>query len=115
MAPAWAAPADLKINDLGPLLDLEGGAFMDTGALMQHLDLVITPDTAVAHLAGALGRPVWMLVPFVPDWRWLTEREDSVWYPSMRLFRQSAFMDWPGVFTQLKEALDKVLSARSDP
>src|ERR1019366_82455 len=63
-------------------------SFPDTAALMTNLDLVISVDTAVAHLAGALGRPVWTLLPFAPDWRWMTERADSSWYPSMKLFRQ---------------------------
>jgi len=62
--------------------------FMDAAAVMKNLDLVVTVDTAVAHLAGALGVPVWVLLPFAPDWRWLLEREDSPWYPTMRLFRQ---------------------------
>ena len=68
--------------------------FADTAALISHLDLVITVDTAVAHLAGALGIPVWLALPLIPDWRWLLEREDSPWYPSMRLFRQSTWGDW---------------------
>ena len=63
--------------------------FADTAAVLVNLDLVITVDTAVAHLAGALGIPVWVALPLVPDWRWLLEREDSPWYPSMRLFRQT--------------------------
>ena len=69
----------------------------DTAALMQQLDLVIAVDTAVVHLAGALGRPVWVMLPFSPDWRWLLDREDSPWYPTMRLFRQPSFGDWPAV------------------
>jgi hypothetical protein len=80
-------------------------AFVDTAALMQHLDLVITPDTAIAHLAGALGRPVWVLLPVGGDWRWLTDCTDSPWYPTMRLFRQKAFGDWPGVFREVATAL----------
>ena len=67
---------------------MEHGAFMDTAAIMMNLDLVITSDTSVAHLAGALGVPVWVVLPFVPDWRWLLDRSDSPWYPTMRLFRQ---------------------------
>jgi Flp pilus assembly protein TadD len=79
--------------------------FADTAALISHLDLVITVDTAVAHLAGALGIAVWLALPSTPDWRWLRERENSPWYPSMRLFRQSTWGDWPEVFERLTEAL----------
>ena len=68
--------------------------FADTAALVSQLDLVIYSDTAVAHLAGAMNKPVWLLLPFIPDWRWLLGREDSPWYPSMRLFRQSSPGDW---------------------
>ncbi|MDR3402695.1 MAG: tetratricopeptide repeat protein [Chthoniobacter sp.] len=82
--------------------------FADTAALMAELDLIISVDTAVAHLAGALGRPVWTLLPFVPDWRWGLEREDTPWYPTMRLFRQPALGDWDSVIQrttiELKEA-----------
>jgi len=79
--------------------------FADTAALIANLDLVIAVDTAVAHLAGAMGKPVWTLLPFVPDWRWLLEREDSPWYPTMRLFRQPAIGDWETVIGQIKDAL----------
>jgi tetratricopeptide (TPR) repeat protein len=85
--------------------------FADTAAVMKNLDLVITVDTAVAHLAGALGVPVWVALPFVPDWRWLLAREDSPWYPSMRLFRQSARSDWVSVFERLTEALREQVEA----
>ena len=79
--------------------------FHDTAALIQELDLVVTVDTAVAHVAGALGRPVWVLVPTVPDWRWLIDRDDSPWYPTMRLFRQRLDEDWSGVVGRVREAL----------
>ena len=82
-------------------LDEEAGPFMDTAALMKNLDLVITSDTVTAHLAGALGVPVWVALPIAPDWRWLLEREDSPWYPSMRLFRQSERANWRGVFERI--------------
>ena len=79
--------------------------FAQTAALIANLDMVITVDTAVAHLAGAMGKPVWVLLPFVPDWRWLLDREDSPWYPTMRLFRQSAPNDWPCVIARVAEQL----------
>ena len=72
---------------------------------MQALDLVVTSDTAVAHLAGALGRPVWMALQRMPEWRWMLERTDSPWYPTMRLFRQPTRGDWSGVFDAMEEAL----------
>jgi len=87
-------------------------AFHDTAALIANLDLVITIDTAVAHLAGAMGTPTWLLLPFVPDWRWLLERDDSPWYPSMRLFRQPAPGDWGSVIERVQHELRQYL--RSD-
>jgi tetratricopeptide (TPR) repeat protein len=79
--------------------------FSDTAALVSVLDLVISVDTAVAHLAGAMGKPVWVLLPLVCDWRWLTDRQDSPWYPSMRLFRQGRGETWPDVFHRVAAAL----------
>jgi FKBP-type peptidyl-prolyl cis-trans isomerase 2 len=79
--------------------------FADTAALIMNLDLVISIDTSVAHLAGALGKKVWTLIPFVPDWRWMLDREDSPWYPTMRLFRQSSPGDWETVMDRVAQAL----------
>lgn len=84
--------------------------FSDTAALIESLDLVISVDTAVAHLAGALGKPVWTLLPFVPDWRWMLTREDSPWYPTMRLFRQPSFEEWESVIEKVTDELLKFLS-----
>lgn len=82
--------------------------FVETAAVLENLDLLITVDTSVAHLAGALGRPTWVLLPANPDWRWLLERNDSPWYPSMYLFRQEKLGDWGPVLVQLKQALQKI-------
>jgi len=79
--------------------------FDDTAALIAHCDLVISVDTAVAHLAGAMNKPVWLLLPFVPDWRWLLDRTESPWYPSARLFRQKELGDWDGVVRAVEAAL----------
>ena len=79
--------------------------FADTAALISALDLVIAVDTSVAHLAAALGKPVWLMVPFSPDFRWLLKREDSPWYPSLRLFRQQRLGDWEGVIARIGAAL----------
>ncbi len=79
--------------------------FTDTAALIEALDLVIAVDTSVAHLGGALGKPTWILLPFSPDWRWLTGRDDSPWYPSARLFRQAAPGDWADVVRRVAQAL----------
>ena len=83
--------------------------FDDTAALIANLDLVIAVDTAVAHLAGAMGKPVWVMLPFVPDWRWMLNRNDSPWYPTMRLFRQQSPGDWPGVIQSVADALQSAL------
>jgi ADP-heptose:LPS heptosyltransferase len=82
--------------------------FSETAAVVAALDLVISVDTSVAHLTGALGKPVWILLPFVPDWRWLIDREDSPWYPTARLFRQSADRRWEPVLDRVKHALSSL-------
>lgn len=84
----------------------------DTAAALLNLDLVISVDTSIVHLAGALGRPVWVALPFATDWRWLLEREDSPWYPTMRLFRQVRLHDWDDVFLRLRTALEEFLPHR---
>ncbi|MEG4208026.1 tetratricopeptide repeat protein [Microcoleus sp. Pol7_A1] len=98
-----------------PVIDLSDNLndFSDTAAVISQLDLVISVDTAVAHLAGALGKPVWILLCFMPDWRWMLEREDSPWYPTARLFRQQTPGDWVGVCDRVKIALKHLISTRS--
>jgi Flp pilus assembly protein TadD len=92
-----------------PIIDLTDrlSDFQDTAAILKNLDLVISCDTAVVHLAGALAVPAWVALPFAPDWRWLLEREDSPWYPTIRLFRQRRAGDWQDVFERLEQALRK--------
>jgi hypothetical protein len=82
----------------------------DTAALLSELDLVISADTSVVHLAGAMGKPVWVLLPFAPDWRWLLDRDDSPWYPTARLFRQTAIGDWAGVLSRVSDELTATAS-----
>jgi tetratricopeptide (TPR) repeat protein len=79
--------------------------FAETAGLVANLDLVITVDTAAAHLAGAMGKPVWLMLPTTPDWRWQLNREDSPWYPSLRIFRQRRPKDWAGVIAEVATAL----------
>ena len=93
------------VEDLGPEFDAGPGAFLDTAAVMQSLDLVVTVDTAIAHLAGALARPTWIALKVGHDWRWLTERRDSPWYPTVRLYRQTVPGDWPGVMSAMAQDL----------
>ena len=92
---------------LGDEFDSGPDAFLDSAAAMECLDLVITLDSALAHLAGALGRPVWVALKRVPEWRWLLGRSDSPWYPSMRLFRQKTEGDWTGVFAEMQSQLPR--------
>jgi ADP-heptose:LPS heptosyltransferase len=89
----------LDTNDRGG-----GDALLDTAAVIANLDLVVTSDSMLAHLAGALARPVWVALRRVPDWRWLLDREDSPWYPTMRLFRQATEGDWGAVLDQIARA-----------
>jgi tetratricopeptide (TPR) repeat protein len=94
-----------RLETLGDSFDAGGGAFLDTAAVMMNLDLIVTPCNAIAHLAGALGRPTFVALMHVPEWRWLLDRDDSPWYPATRLFRQSRAGDWPGVFARIADAV----------
>jgi tetratricopeptide (TPR) repeat protein len=106
-------PGDMRIENTGEEFDTAGrGAFLDTAAVMKCCDLVITSDTAVAHLAGALGVTTWIALKYVPDWRWMLDRADSPWYPTVRLFRQKSLGDWHGVFSEIQTALLKELISR---
>ena len=98
---------EMAIETLGGDFDSGPDGFLDTAAAMMGLDLVITSDTAIAHLAGALGRPVWVALRAVPDWRWMLERTDSPWYPTMRLFRRTIRDGWGPVFAAMREALEQ--------
>jgi hypothetical protein len=108
VAAHWDGPA---VHDVSRDLN----DFTDTAALMEHLDLIVTVDTSIAHLAGALGKPVWMLNRFDTCWRWLLHRSDSPWYPTMRLYRQERPGDWDGVVERVKTDLDGVANARPLP
>jgi ADP-heptose:LPS heptosyltransferase len=102
--PASQLAAARGAQDIVPLPG--GTPLVDTAALIGELDLIITVDTSIAHLAGALARPAWVLLPFAPDWRWELGREDSPWYPTLRLFRQSRPRDWPSVIARVKAELE---------
>jgi hypothetical protein len=112
-------PADLPVlarlgsavTDLAPML----GDFSDTAAAVGALDLIVSVDTSVAHLAGALGRPTWVLLPYALDWRWLRDREDSPWYPTMRLFRQRKAGEWDTVLHRLPAELARVAAGEREP
>ncbi len=109
ITPPPPADSPLKIRDWSAhITDLA-----DTAALVANLDLIISVDTAVAHLAGAMGKRLWLLLPFPPDWRWMLDREDSPWYPTARLFRQKTAGDWNGVIDRVVDELGKLTSLPS--
>jgi ADP-heptose:LPS heptosyltransferase len=97
--------SDAELLAASAIITHELKDFTDTAALIAELDLVISVDTSVAHLAGALGKPVWVLVSYVPDFRWLLSRDDSPWYPTARLFRQPCIGDWQSVVEKVKAEL----------
>jgi tetratricopeptide (TPR) repeat protein len=104
------AAGEIGLVDLGGRFDRR--SFADAAAALMSLNLVVTVDTAIAHLAGALGVPVWVAVPFAPDFRWLLDREDSPWYPTMRLFRQKQTGNWDDVFARIGAEVPKKIAAR---
>jgi ADP-heptose:LPS heptosyltransferase len=106
---ALSADAPLIVFDD---LDSEHGLFIDTAALIPHLDLVLTVDTSIAHLAGALGARTWVLLPFVAEWRWMEGREDSPWYPTMRLFRQTEMGTWDAVIERVCQEITTLIGEK---
>jgi tetratricopeptide (TPR) repeat protein len=106
------APSGVPVETLGDDFDSGPSAFLDTAAVMANLDLIVTVDTSIAHLAGAMGRPVWVALKHMPEWRWMLGRDDSPWYPTMRLFRQRAMADWESVFAEMAKALKTLLAEK---
>src|SRR5262249_46814005 len=96
---------DSNIETLGDGIAPASDGFVDSAAAIANLDLVITCDTSIAHLSGALGKPTWIILKHAADWRWLLDREDSPWYPTVRLFRQSQPGDWESAFSKVADAL----------
>ena len=108
-----ALAGKFAVTDLGRRLDESTGPFLDTAAVLKNLDLFITSDTAVAHLAGSVGVPVWMAMSTTPDWRWMTNREDNPRYPTTRIFRQDQRMVWGPVFERMAAELAVLVPART--
>jgi Glycosyltransferase family 9 (heptosyltransferase) len=102
------------LSERADIIDLSAGLtdFLQTAALISCLDVVITVDTSVAHLAATLGRATWILLPYVPDWRWLLGRDDSPWYPTARLFRQTETREYGSVLDRMRAELLELISAR---
>jgi ADP-heptose:LPS heptosyltransferase len=96
------------------LVDQGSHKFLDTVAILKYLDLVITTDTSIAHLAGSLGTPTWILLPKVPDWRWFLNTDESIWYENTRLFRQESDGHWQGVFKNIKTELQTLVKNISE-
>ena len=110
---AQLADSGLKAETLGEDFDAGPHAFADTAAVMANLDLIVSVDTSVAHLAGAMGRPVFVALKHVPEWRWMLDRPDSPWYPTMRLFRQRTKGDWGGVFADIAKAVEALVKPQT--
>jgi Glycosyltransferase family 9 (heptosyltransferase) len=116
LQPDVRADAATTLKDRGNIIQFghELKNFSDTAALISNLDLIISVDTSVAHLAGALGKPVWILLPFIPGWRWLLDREDSPWYPTAR-FRQNHARTWDDVIIRVRAPGSRiVISAKHE-
>jgi hypothetical protein len=117
----WASlqvgPRATDLADLpaGRIADLSGQLtdFAETAGAIANLDLVITVDTVVAHVAGAIDKPAWVMLPFSPDWRWMVDRTDSPWYPSLRLYRQHGPSDWDGVVARVAADLRACVAAHA--
>ena len=103
---------DFDVTTLGPNFDVGQDAFIDTAAVMMNCDLIITSDTAVAHLSGALGCPTWVVLKYVPDWRWMLDRSDSPWYPTMALYRQKTVGNWVSIFEEIKHDLSLLMNQK---
>lgn len=108
-------PEGMKVEQLGPDVTNNRDGVAEIAGIMQNLDLVAMSDSGMAHLAGSLGRPIWVALQFNPDWRWLNEGSTNPWYPTMRLFRQGTRGDWPGVFSAMGEALAERVAAEKKP
>ena len=106
------AEVEFSPMDFSGEMDVASGPFMDTAAILKNLDLVICCDSAIAHLAGALGVPTWIVLNTQPDWRWMIDRDDSPWYPSVRLFRQSQPNDWTEVFLRIQQSFTQAVEKR---
>jgi hypothetical protein len=106
-------PAEMHVDLPGPDFDAGPDGFLDSAAILVLMDLVISCDTSIAHLAGALGRPLWIALNRSPEWRWQRERTDTIWYPTGRLFRQETNGDWDGVFSRMTDELGQLLGPRA--
>lgn len=107
-------PKVMQVEQLGPDFDVGPDGFIDSAAVLELMDLVVSCDTSMVHVAGALGRPLWLGLTQIPEWRWQLQRRDTVWYPTARLFRQQTFGDWDQVFTQMADELAALLQARAE-
>jgi hypothetical protein len=111
---AQLAGIDFDVTTLGHDFDAGQDAFLDTAAVMMNCNLIITSDTSVAHLAGAIGRPTWVALKQTPDWRWMLDRPDSPWYPTMTLYRQESRGDWVDVFETIERDLRSLLQQKKE-